>query len=117
MAKPRDRYIYYPDCRRGARIGSGQHPQPLATRSRPRWTSTTPEAAGVLFSHGARFGGHSLYVKDGKLKYVYNFVGEQEQMIDSAEPTPTGKVLLSAAFVRENNELPTLGNADALHQR
>ena len=37
-------------------------------------TIDTPEAAGVLFSHGARFGGHSLYIKDGKLKYAYNFV-------------------------------------------
>ena len=35
----------------------------------------TPEAAGVLFSQGSRFGGHTLYIKDGKLKYAYNFVG------------------------------------------
>ena len=40
----------------------------------------------VLFAHGARFGGHALYIKDGKLKYVYNFVGEAEQIIESTEP-------------------------------
>ena len=34
------------------------------------------DASGVLFSQGSRFGGHALYVRDGKLKYVYNFVGE-----------------------------------------
>ena len=32
-------------------------------------------AEGVLFAHGSRFGGHSLFIKDGKLHYVYNFLG------------------------------------------
>ena len=36
----------------------------------------------MLFSHGARFGGHALYIKDGTLKYVYNFVGRNEQIVD-----------------------------------
>jgi hypothetical protein len=39
----------------------------------------------VLFSHGARFGGHALYVKDHKLKYVYSFVGSKEQSIESTK--------------------------------
>ena len=30
---------------------------------------------GVIFAHGSRFGGHSLFVKDEKLCYVYNFLG------------------------------------------
>ena len=38
-----------------------------------------PGAQGVLFAQGARFGGHSLYVKDNRLHYVYNFVGIIEQ--------------------------------------
>ncbi len=45
----------------------------------------------MLFSHGARFGGHALYVKDGKLKYVYNFVGCNEQMVESTKEIPTGQ--------------------------
>ena len=42
----------------------------------------------MLFSHGARFGGHALYVKDRKLKYVYNFVGDKEQIdrVDEGDP-------------------------------
>ena len=36
----------------------------------------TAEAGGVIFSQGSRFGGHALYVKDGKLAYVYNWLGE-----------------------------------------
>ena len=39
-------------------------------------------AGGVLISQGSRFGGHALYVKDGKLKYAYNFVGELVQVVE-----------------------------------
>ena len=45
-----------------------------------------------LFAHGHSFGGHALYVKDGKLKYVYNFLGENEQMITSDIDVPNGQV-------------------------
>ena len=53
-------------------------------------TRQAPYQALILFAHGARFGGHALYIKDRKLKYVYNFVGDVEQIIESAEPLPTG---------------------------
>ena len=46
----------------------------------------------MLFAHGSRFGGHALYIKDGKLQYVYNWVGELMQIIESDEPIPTGHV-------------------------
>ena len=45
----------------------------------------TPEATGVLFAQGSRFGGHALYIKDGKFRYAYNWVGEFEQIIESDE--------------------------------
>src|SRR4029450_11496217 len=69
----------------------------------------TPEASGVLFSHGARFGGHALYVKDRTLRYVYNFVGDNEQMVTSTEEIPTGARVLSAVFEREGTSMPTTG--------
>ena len=50
----------------------------------------TEEAGGVIFSQGSRFGGHALYVKDGKLVYVYNFVGEHVQTVVSDEKDPHG---------------------------
>ncbi len=55
----------------------------------------------MLFAHGHKFGGHALYVKDGKLKYVYNFLGENEQMITSDIDVPKGKVVLGVEFVKE----------------
>jgi arylsulfatase len=108
VAPPRDRYIYYP--------GTAEVPESAAANIRNRSYAIavdvdiqTPEAEGVLFSHGARFGGHSLYVKDGKLKYVYNFVGLNEQMIESTSDVPTGNVILSAGFEREGDSMPTTG--------
>jgi hypothetical protein len=63
----------------------------------------------VLFAHGARFGGHALYIKDGKLKYVYNYVGDLEQMVESSKPVPAGNCVLSASFEKSGNGRPTTG--------
>jgi arylsulfatase A-like enzyme len=108
VAPPRDRYIYYPN--------TAEVPETAAVNIRNRSYSIAVEvsvesenAAGVLFSHGARFGGHSLYVKDGKLKYVYNFVGSKEQMIESTKEIGTGDLILGATFVREGESMPTTG--------
>ena len=76
----------------------------------------TTDASGVLFSQGSRFGGHALYVKDSKLKYVYNFVGELLQVIESDQPIPTGHVVLSATFETEGGSMPTEGTL-TLHIR
>ena len=69
----------------------------------------TPEASGVVFSQGSRFGGHALYLKGGKLKYVYNWVGEFEQIIESDRPVPTGDCVLSASFEKEGDAMPAEG--------
>ena len=108
VAPPRDRYVYYPD--------TTEVPESAAVNIRNRsYTISasvelhTSEAEGVVFSHGARFGGHSLYLKGGRLKYVYNFVGLNEQMVESTVDVPNGAVILSAAFERENEGLPATG--------
>jgi len=108
IAKPRDRYVYYP--------GTAEVPESVAPNIRNRSYTiaveaevATTEASGVLFSHGARFGGHSLYVKDGKLKYVYNFVGMVEQIIESDVPIDVGHAVFSASFEREGDTTPAEG--------
>jgi arylsulfatase A-like enzyme len=108
LSKPRDRYVYYPDC--------AEVPEAAAVNIRNRSYAIaaevdiqTPEAGGVLFAHGCKFGGHALYIKDGKLKYAYNFCGIVEQMVESAQAAPTGKHFLSAAFEREGDDMPTHG--------
>ena len=108
LTKPRNRYVYYP--------GTAEVPESVAPNIRNRSytiavevTIDTEEAGGVLFAHGARFGGHALYVKDRKLKYVYNFVGDIEQIIESTEPLPTGHVIVLASFEREGDSMPAEG--------
>ena len=108
LSKPRTRYVYYP--------GGAEIPESVAPniRNRPytiaaEFDIETPEAGGVIFSQGSRFGGHALYLKDGKLRYVYNWVGELVQVIESDETVPTGHVVLSASFDREGDSMPVQG--------
>ncbi len=108
VSKPRNRYTYYPGC--------AEVPESAAPNIRNRSYTIaaevmvdTQEAGGVLFSQGARFGGHALYVKDGRLKYVYNWVGIMEQIVESSETIPTGHVVLSAAFEKRGETMPTEG--------
>lgn len=56
----------------------------------------------VIFAHGSRFGGHSLFVKDGKLHYVYNFLGiKPEQKFISTTVLKPGKYTVGMEFVRD----------------
>ena len=115
LTKPRNRYVYYPGC--------AEVPESVAPNIRNRSYTVavevnidTEDAEGVLFAQGSRFGGHALYVKDRKLKYVYNWVGQFEQIVESTEPVPTGHVILSASFEREGDGMPAEGKL-TLHIR
>lgn len=48
-------------------------------------------AEGVIISQGANIGGWSLYAKDGKLKYCYNWGGMKHFIIESGDAIPTGE--------------------------
>jgi len=104
----RDRYVYYPDA--------AEVPESAAANIRNRSYSIavdvdvdSPDAGGVLFSHGSRFGGHALYVKDRKPKYVYNFVGSMQQVVESSKELPTGKAVVGVSFERNGDTMPTTG--------
>jgi hypothetical protein len=102
---PRDRYVYRP--------GGAEIPESVAVNIRNRAYSIgavvdipQPGAQGVLFSHGSRFGGHALYVRDNRLCYVYNFVGQHEQKIVATEDLPIGQNLLLSASFDKSGEQP-----------
>jgi arylsulfatase len=110
---PRDTYIYYP--------GASEVPEAIAVSVRGRSYKIlanvdieSVDARGILFAHGARFGGHSLFIKDRKLWYVYNFLGipPEQQLISSREIT-TGKHTFGMEFVKESTgeHGETLGKA------
>src|SRR6266550_1480407 len=47
-------------------------------------------ARGVIIAQGGNFGGWSLYVLDGKLKYFYNFVAMRHYEVTAASKLPSG---------------------------
>jgi arylsulfatase len=55
----------------------------------------------VVFAQGSRFGGHSLFLKDGKLHYVYNFLGVGEEQTWTADLPVPGRHVLGVDFARE----------------
>lgn len=55
-------------------------------------------ANGVILAQAGRFGGWSLYMKDGKPIYTYNFVGLQRFTISSSQPLAAGKVTIRYEF-------------------
>jgi arylsulfatase A-like enzyme len=104
LTSPRDRYTYYPDA--------ADIPETQAVNIHNRSYSIgalvdipAAGAEGVLFAHGARFGGHSLYVKDSRLHYVYSFVGIIEQKVVATQDVPTGEnLILSASFDKDGED-------------
>jgi arylsulfatase len=110
LVPPRDRYVYHP--------GVAEIPESVAVNIRNRSYTIAalvdlpaPGAQGVLFSHGSRFGGHALYVKDNRLHYVYNFVGIVEQRVDATKDLPIGEnLILSASFSKDGEDPPGVAN-------
>ena len=63
-------------------------------------TVDTTGAEGVIFKQGGAHGGHVLFIQDGRLHYIYNFMGEEEQKISSSGAAPMGKHVFGVRFVR-----------------
>ncbi len=54
--------------------------------------------SGVILAQGGRFGGWSLYVKDGKPTYCYNFLGLEEYRVSASQALAAGKATLRMNF-------------------
>jgi arylsulfatase len=53
---------------------------------------------GTILAQGGRFGGWSLYVKDGVPAFDYNFLGLEKTSIRSAKALPSGKTTVRFDF-------------------
>ena len=72
-------------------------------------------ANGVILAQGGRFGGWSLYLKDGKPTYAYNFLGLQTlQGRRSREPSPAGKATIRFEFAYDGGGLGKGGTGTIL---
>jgi len=109
-APQRDQYIYYPNCAdvpesagpaipgRSYMIAAGVH------------VADASDVAGVIWAAGGVPGGHSLYVKDGRLRYTFNWIGTVLQDVIAEGPLTSGDHILAAEFAAagpsSNPEMP-----------
>jgi arylsulfatase len=75
---------------------------------------TVPDggAKGVIISQGANIGGWSLYFKDGKLKYCYNWGGFENYFVESAKVIPPGDHQIRMEFTYAGGGLGKGGTAE-----
>ncbi|MDX9974817.1 MAG: arylsulfatase [FCB group bacterium] len=62
-------------------------------------------AKGVILAQAGRFGGWSLYLKDGKPTYHYNFLGLARFTIAAKDPVPAGKATIRYEFAYDGGGL------------
>lgn len=55
-------------------------------------------ADGVLIAQAGRFGGWSLYLKDGRPAYAYNFLGLARYKVAATKAVPSGKATIRFEF-------------------
>ncbi|MEM9215155.1 MAG: sulfatase-like hydrolase/transferase [Cyanobacteria bacterium P01_F01_bin.150] len=114
-------YLYYPGC---SEIPEAEAPnirgRSYEIRATVDFTKVTSQdqVQGVLFSHGGRFGGHSLYINDDHfLCYTYNWLGQQEQKLMAIThdwSNTLGKIsTLGMKFIKEDslNQDPIYGSS------
>ena len=107
-ATPRERYVYYPNCadvpeEGGVRINGRTYTIAAGV------AVDEPDAEGVLYAHGGVAGGHSLYVKDGRLRYTFNWVGTHlQEIVADLDITPGQHVYAAEFTVKGKNEDPLM---------
>jgi hypothetical protein len=105
----RKNFTYYPGT---AEIGMGAAAEPRGQSLSvlAEVAIDTTGAEGVLFKQGGGHGGHVLFIQDGRLHYVYNFMGEQEQKVSSPGAIPLGQHIFGVGYARtgtvENSHTP-----------
>ena len=93
----RDHYEYY--------AGISSLPDTVAPNLRNRsWQvtaeidNTAGDVAGVIANHGSAAGGYTLYVKDGRLCYAYNFLGATITTVRSEVDLPRSRTTVRCTF-------------------
>lgn len=97
IAKPRNRFIYYPN---GSPVPFAAAPK---VYNRPYSITAhvvipSGGAEGVLLAQGGRTGGYTFFVKDRKLRFIYNYLGRDKFNLTSDIDIPEGEVSLRYEF-------------------
>jgi arylsulfatase A-like enzyme len=67
-------------------------------------------AEGVIVAVGGLIGGWSLYARDGKPKYCYNFYGLEQYFVEGADTIPPGTHQVRMEFAYDGGELAKGGD-------
>jgi arylsulfatase A-like enzyme len=92
----RETYVYFP--------GTQVVPENVAAKVLNRAHTITVDVEiahgdeGVLVCHGSNVGGYTLFVQNGSLHYVHNYVGAKELHVASQQPITAGKHALRYEF-------------------
>ncbi len=89
-SRPRTRFIYRPHT---SSVPAFAAP-PI--HNRPHSIEADVEipadgASGVLIAQGGDAGGYTFFVEDGRLRYLYNYVGREQFEVSSSEPLLPGR--------------------------
>jgi arylsulfatase A-like enzyme len=97
IALPRSSYTYRPNTQSVPNFAA---PKVLNRAHSITADVEIPEqgAEGVLLSQGTAAGGYSFFIKDGKLRYVHNYVGRSLHGVESDDVIPAGKHKLRFEF-------------------
>jgi arylsulfatase len=68
-------------------------------------------AKGAILSQGGRFGGWSLFMKDGKPAYTYNFLGLDRYTVAAPEALSSGPVIVTLDFAYDGGGVGKGGKA------
>jgi arylsulfatase len=96
---PTGQYTYYP--------GTSEVPEQLAANTHNvsfkllAEVDFTGHSQGVIVAQGSRFGGYSLFVNDGTLTYVFNFLGLPPEQRISAPAPRSGRHIVGIEFTKE----------------
>jgi hypothetical protein len=71
-------------------------------------------ANGVVLAQGGRFGGWSLYLKEGKPTYCYNFLGLQQFTVSTPQALSAGKATIRMNFDYDGGGIGKGGTATIL---
>jgi arylsulfatase A-like enzyme len=68
-------------------------------------------AKGVIIAQGANFGGWAIYAHEGRLKYIYNFLGLDLYEVEAPNALPSGKHQVRLEFAYDGGGLGKGGTA------
>ena len=101
IAAPQDKeLVFHPPA--AIRVHESASP-PLKNKSHEFIAEMNAGGDGMLVTAGGRTSGYALFVKNGRLMYVYNYLGMERTMLTSDRTIPAGDSVLSMKFTKTGN--------------